>query len=126
MADDTQEQPPGDEHAAPIEAFHRALAGVQLERAQLDVAIREHDWEDVEIAAGDAAMSWLAASAACKQIAARGRAGRLLAVPAKLTLHAAQAALLDLFERARRQSDSPRLHGALERYRSAIAPDESP
>lgn len=119
--DDTQKQTANEEHPEPIDAFNRALAGVQAERDQLDAAIREHDSEDAEIAAGDAVASWLSACAACRRIASNGRDGRLQVVPARLTLRATHHALLDQFQRAKTQIASPRLHQLLEQYRHSLA-----
>src|SRR5437899_1011469 len=114
-----------------LAAFHYALIGVQIESGQLVTAIRLRDCEDVQIAAGDAVASYLAAKAALRRVELRstgsGEAGEHLRT-ANLALGACRRVLEDLFERASVQIAEPSLHSLLRQLRTslALASDEPP
>ncbi len=105
----------------PLEALYRALADIQIECNQLGAAIRQHDCEDAEIAAGDAFASWLVAAAALRRLDVRARQTGEDVRIARLALRAAHYVLDQLFRRALEQTEAPSLRRLLRRLRLGLA-----
>jgi hypothetical protein len=100
--------------------FGQAMTGVKTRCGQLATSISAHDFDGVEYIARDAANMWLIGGAACRRFAQRGAASSPYADAARRLLEDNYMMLLELFERATRTIDVPRMRRALRELRSTL------
>ena len=100
--------------------FGQAMTGVKTRCRELAVSIDEHDFENVEFTARDAANMWLTGRAACRRIIERSATSSPYADAARRLLEDHYMTLLELFERATRTIDVPRMRRALGELRGTL------
>lgn len=101
-------------------AFGQAMIGVKTRCNQLAASIAEHDFESVEYSARDAANMWLTGRAACRRLVERSATSSPYADAARRLLEDNYMTLLELFERATRTIDVPRMRRALGELRGTL------
>jgi hypothetical protein len=117
--DDTRKDPARHPRQEAIDALYSALAGVQTECNQLDIAIQNQDGEDADIAAHDAVSCWLAAKAALQRIPET--VDRKDAALAAWALAAAHGAIAEQLDRVAAHIASPALRRLLLRLKLGLA-----
>ena len=101
-------------------AFGQAMFRVKTRCGQLAASIDEHDFDNVECIARDAANMWLTGRAACRRLLERCAISSPYADAARRLLEDNYMTVLELFERATRTIDVPRMRRALRELRGTL------
>lgn len=100
--------------------FGQAMIGVKTRCGQFAASITAHDFENVEYIARDATSMWLTGRAACRRLMERSTTSSPYADAAQRLLEDNYMTLLELFERATRTIDVPRMRRALRELRGTL------
>lgn len=105
----------------PDRTCRRALSRAAHEHTYVTIAIDSHDYEAVELAATSSAALWLAAHRTVQLLSAREGNDSDLTISVRSALADQHAALLKLWERAKRESAMPRMAHTLDGLRDTLA-----
>jgi hypothetical protein len=119
-----------DKHSTPVHgaaaridadtSFGQAITGVKTKCRQLAMSINAHDFEGVEYTARDATSQWLTGRAACRRLIERSATSSPYADAARRLLEDHYMTLLELFGRATRTIEVPRMRRALAELRGTL------
>lgn len=106
--------------AQPNVAFQHAMDGAKSRISQLSVAINNHDFEEVEYLAREAANMWLTGRAACRRLLERAKPSSPYGMSARELLQSSYTSLLEMYGRAEKTIEVPRMRRVLDELRGTL------